>query len=200
MALSSVRRISAAGTIAILAIALAIAPGVSPAPPRTSPLTSVGPRRLPPLARSSRSRPRRPLQAELTHQELRLGPERRRQHRQARRNRNVELSGAGARQRAAAREGQREPPRRGCPHGVGPGRGAAVVALPRCHRLLRSRSRPPRRSSISRCCSRPPPATPTAPSRSRSGISTATATTTTAAARPHFAPSPMPGATWSGSG
>ena len=38
-------------------------------------------------------------------------------------DRDVELSGAGARQRAAARDGRRETRRRCCPHGVGPGRG-----------------------------------------------------------------------------
>ena len=130
MALSSVRRISTAGTIAILAIALAIAPGVSPAAIQDisvdfgwSPTTPT-PGQV--VTFTAAATPPGGVAIKSYGWDLNGDG-------------SIDKHGAtatwsypapGLRQRAAAREGQQEPPRRRCAHGVGPGRGA-VVARPR---------------------------------------------------------------------
>ena len=68
---------------------------------------------------------------------------------------------------------------------------AAVVALSRFHPSLRSRSPPRRLSPISRCCSRPPPATPTAARRAGLGLN-GDGNYVNVGVATAFVPSPMP--------
>ena len=195
LALSSVRRISAAGAIAILAIALAVAPGASSAPNKVIPLDFDW-------------SPTAPTPGQVVTFTAAANPP----SGVAIRSYDWDLNGDGSIDKHGATATWSYPApgpvsvrlhvtgdgnRRGdAVHTVSVQAAAAAAALSPFPLLLRSRSRPPRRSPISRCCSRPLPATPTAPSSSRSGISTVTATTTMGAAQRHLAPSPMPAATW----
>ena len=123
MALSSVRRISAAGTIAILAIALAVAPGVSPAATKDIPVDFGW-------------SPTAPTPGQVVTFTAAANPP----SGVAIRSYDWDLNGDGSIEKHGATAtwsypapgpvsvrlhvtGQREPPRRCCPHGVGPGRG-----------------------------------------------------------------------------